>query len=198
MSSANGVIRFRVGVVLVLSGVLALGSFWVLQVQRKRAEDETPSVPRIAPDFYVHKFTFVKMAKSRVARYNISGDELVHNPQDDSYEITRPIINQFANGRPPMSMHADRALVNSDNSKVQMIGNVDIDRPQFEVSQHFHLKTPTLTLLPDDDIMKTDAAVDILLGTTTLRGTGMVANNAARQLDLASHTHGKFVSATAH
>ena len=197
MSGASSAMRFRLGVVLVLCGVLALGSFWVLQVQRKRAEDEIPDIPRIAPDYYVHKFTFVKMAKSRTARYNISGDELVHNPQDDSYEITRPIINQFANGRPPMLMHADRALVNSDNSEVQMIGNVDIDRPQFEVSEHFHLKAPTLTLLPDDDIMKTDAPVDILLGTTILRGTGMVANNAARQLELASKFHGRFLPAAA-
>lgn len=195
MSGAGSASRFRLVVVLVLCGVLALGSFWVLQVQRKHAEEDAPDIPRIAPDYYVNKFTFVKMAKSHTARYNISGDVLVHNPQDDSYEITRPVVNQFSNGRPPMLMHADRALVNSDNSEVQMIGNVDIDRPRFEAIEHFHLKAPTLTLLPDDDIMKTEAPVDLLLGTTKLRGTGMVANNATRQLDLSSHVHGLFVPA---
>ncbi len=198
MSGTDNVMRFRLYVVLALCGVLALGSFWVLQVQRKHAEDEAPDIARIAPDYYVNKFTFVKMAKSHTARYNISGDRLVHNPQDDSYEITRPVVNQFANGRPPMLMHADRALVNSDNSEVQMIGNVDIDRPPFDAIEHFHLKAPTLTLLPDDDIMKTDAPVDLLLGTTKLRGTGMVANNATRQLNLASRVHGLFIPGPPH
>ena len=192
MSSASSALRFRLGVVITLCLVLVLGSFWVLQVQRKHAEDETLDIPRIAPDYYVHKFTFVKMARSRATRYNISGDVLVHNPQDDSYEITHPIINQFANGRPPTLMHSDRALVNSDNSEVQLIGNVDVDRPPSPAIEHFHLKAPALTLLPDDDIMKTDTPVELVLGSSTLNGIGMLANNTTRQLDLSSRVHGVY------
>ena len=190
MSSASAAFRFRLGVVVAISLVLALGSFWVLQVQRKRAEDAAPKVQRVAPDFYVNTFTFVKMAKSHTARYNIAGALLVHHPKDDSYEITQPVIHQLSNGRPPMLMKADRAMVNSDNSEVNMIGNVDIDRPAAPQSDHFHLSSPTLTLLPDDDIMKTEAPVQLLLGTATLNGTGMVANNATRQFNLAHNVHG--------
>ena len=196
MSSARSALRFRLGLLLVFCVALALGSFWVLQVQRKHAADGAPKLPRIAPDYYVNKFTFVKLARSRTARYNISGDVLLHHPQDDSYEITRPIIHQLSNGRPPMLMFSDRALINSDNSEIQMIGGVDLDRPASGPTEHFHLKSPYLILLPDDDIMKTDQPVDLLLGSSTLKGTGMIANNALRQLNLASRVHGVYVPAT--
>lgn len=195
MTSANVTNRFRIGVVIALCAALALGSFWLLGVMRKKGEADTVDAPRTAPDYYVNKFTFVKMAKSRTARYNISGDVLTHFPADDSTEIIHPIINNLASGRPAMVMRSDTATVNSSGSEVRMKGHVEIDRPPFGPSAHFHLTSTYLVLLPDDDIMKTDAPVELLLGTATLNGTGMLANNATRQLDLSSRVHGKFLPA---
>ena len=193
MSAANITNRFRIGVVIALSASLALISFWLLGVMRKKGEADTAEVTRTRPDYYVDKFTFVKMAKSRTARYNISGDVLTHFPEDDSHEITHPIINYLANGRPPMVMRSDTAKINSDSSEIRMRGNVDIDRPAFGPTAYFHLKSPYLVLLPDDDVMKTDTPVEMVLGTTILNGTGMLANNATRQLNLSSRVHGRLV-----
>ena len=193
MSRVNQHNRFQLGVMLALCTALVLGSFWLLEVIRKKGEADTARTPRVAPDFYVDKFTFVKIAKSRAARYNVSGDVLTHFPADDSYEVTHPIINNLASGRPTMVMRSNTAHINSDSSEIRMSGNVDIDRPAFGTSSHFHLKSTYLVLLPDDDIMKTDQPVDLLLGTQTLRGTGMLANNATRQLDLAHRVHGQYL-----
>lgn len=195
MNAASVTNRFRLGVVIALCAAMALGSFWLLGVMRKKGEADTIDVPRTAPDYYVDKFTFVKIAKSRNARYNISGDVLTHFPADDSTEIIHPIINNLASGRPAMVMRSDTATVSSEGSEVRMKGHVDIDRPAFGPSAHFHLKSTYLVLLPDDDIMKTDKPVDLLLGTATLSGTGMLANNATRQLDLSSRVHGQFLPA---
>ena len=193
MTAASNAARFRIGVLLALALGLALGSFWLLKVLQRRGEADQPDLPRIAPDYYVNKFTFVKNAKSKTARYNISGDVLTHYPADDSYEIIHPIINNLSNGRPAMVMHADKALVNSDTSQIQMIDHVEIDRPASPQIEHFHLTSTYLMLLPDDDIMKTDKPVDLLLGTSKLAGTGMLANNATRQLDLSSRVHGTYI-----
>ena len=195
MNAASVTNRFRLDVVIALCAAMALGSFWLLGVMRKKGEADTIDVPRTAPDYYVDKFTFVKIAKSRNARYNISGDVLTHFPADDSTEIIHPIINNLASGRPAMVMRSDTATVSSEGSEVRMKGHVDIDRPAFGPSAHFHLKSTYLVLLPDDDIMKTDKPVDLLLGTATLSGTGMLANNATRQLDLSSRVHGQFLPA---
>ncbi len=192
MSAESSANRFRLGLLIALSIALALGSFWVLEVLRKTGGNDLPDAPRSAPDFYVKNFTFVKMAKSRTARYNISGDVMTHLPLDDSYEITRPVIYHLANNLPPMVMRSERALVNSDNSEVQMIDSVDVDRPASGTTQNFHLTSEYLLLLPNDDVMKTDKPVKMLMGNNLLNGTGMVANNATRQLDLANSVHGVF------
>ena len=193
MTPANMTNRFRLGVVIALCAVLALGSFWLLGVIRKKGEADMVDAPRAAPDYYVEKFTFVKMARSHTSRYNISGEVLTHFPADDSYVVTHPIINNLASGRPAMVMRSDTAKINSDSSEVRMKGHVDIDRPAFDKSAHFHLKSTYLVLLPDDDIMKTDTPVELLLGTATLNGTGMLANNATRQLNLSSQVHGQYL-----
>jgi lipopolysaccharide export system protein LptC len=189
--------RFRLAILVTLSLVLVLGSYWVLEVLRKSGDGGAAQPVRTAPDYYVQKFTFVKMAKASNARYNISGDLLVHNPKDDSFEVTRPIVNNLVSGRPATVMHSDRALVNSDSSEIQMIGNVDVNRPASGASERFHMISTYLMLLPDDDIMKTDKPVELTLGTTVLHGTGMVANNSTRQLNLASRVHGVYVPAVA-
>lgn len=191
-NGAKAANRFRLGLLIALSVTLVLGSFWLIEVLRKSGLAGITEPARTAPDYYVTNFTFVKMAKSQTGRYNISGDRLTHSPVDDSHEITRPVIHNLTTGRPPMVMTSDRALVSKDNTEVQMIGNVVVDRPPSRDTQLFHMTSPYLLLLPEDDVMKTDKPVDMMLGKTQLRGTGMVANNATRQLDLSHRVHGVF------
>jgi lipopolysaccharide export system protein LptC len=184
--------RFGLGVVIAIGAALALGSFWLLEVMRKQVNDDNPDKPRVEPDYFVEKFNFVRMSVSGQAQYNISGKRLEHNPADDSHAIKLPIVNSLNAERPPMVARSQRALVNSDNSKVHMYDDVHIDRAATPTSDHFHLKSEYLLILPDDDIVKTDKPVEITLGNSRLTGTGMVANNATRELRLSSNVHATY------
>jgi lipopolysaccharide export system protein LptC len=46
------------------------------------------------------------------------------------------------------------------------------------------LKTEALTIFTDEDRMTSNKKVQMTLGAATATGTGMVANNATRQIDL--------------
>lgn len=184
--SAN---RFRFAVVLALGAALALGSFWVLEVMRKGIVDTMPDSPRTEPDIYAEKFNFVRISRSGDAQYSISGERLIHRPEDNSFEIELPVVNSVSAARPPMTTRAQRARVEDDYSKVHLYKDVEVNRPATTVSQHFQLKSEYLLLLPDEDAMKSDKPVDMMLGTSKLRGTGMYANNATRELRLSSDVH---------
>jgi lipopolysaccharide export system protein LptC len=54
------------------------------------------------------------------------------------------------------------------------------------------MRSDYLLVLTDEDIVRTDKPVEITLGKSVLRGTGMVANNATRQLQLGSAVHATF------
>jgi lipopolysaccharide export system protein LptC len=184
MSTLKSVYRFRLWTVLALAVTLALGSFWASQVMQKKLEDALPDAPRSAPDYYVEKFNLVKMSVTGEARYTISGARLTHQPMDDSHMIELPVIHSLGSDRAPMTMRADRARVEENNSKVHMLGNVTADRPASPKSQSFHLDTQYLLVLPDDDVMRSDQLVHVRMGQSTMAGVGMIANNATRQLEI--------------
>jgi lipopolysaccharide export system protein LptC len=190
--SARSPMRFRLVAILAPTIALALGSFWLLEVMRRTAGGFLPSPQRSEPDFYVEKFNYVKMSKTGSAQYHISGTRLTHNPEDDSYDITLPVINNLGNVQAPMTIRSERAQVNSDNSQVRLYDNVHMDRPASPTNEPMHAKTEYLLVLPDDDVMRTDKPVELTLGRSKLTGTGMMANNATRELRLTSNVHGTY------
>ena len=178
--------RFGALPLLLLAAVLALGSFWLLEVMRKSGKETGPSAARVDPDYYVENFNFVRLSATGEAQYNISGKRMVHNPADDTHTVELPVINSLSRERPPMTARADRARIEPDATRVHMYDKVRIDRPKTPTSTLFHLESDYLLVLPDEDIMRTDKPVRMTLGDSQLNGTGMVANNATGEVQLAS------------
>jgi lipopolysaccharide export system protein LptC len=183
---------FRLVMVLAPLVVLALGSFWLLEVLRRAAGDYVPNRVRTEPDFYVEQFNYVKIAPDGKAQYHFSGARLTHNPQDDSYDIELPVVSSVGKSAQPMTVRSQTAHVNSDNSEVHMHRHVELDRPASGDTEHLHAKSEYLLVLPDDDVMKTDKPVEITLGRSVLTGVGMLANNATREFRLMSKVHGTY------
>ena len=192
MSSRRVANRYRLVLLLGLVIALALGSFWLLQLMRKGVISNAPDARGNAPDYYVENFNFVRMSKVGEARYTVTGKRMIHRPQDDTYEITQPLIYSLSQDQPPLMMRAERAIAVPDTSKIHMIDKVEADRPASAKSAHFHMKSDYALILPDEDVIQTDKPVQLTLGSAILTGTGMVANNATRELRLAQRVHGTF------
>jgi lipopolysaccharide export system protein LptC len=189
--------RFGALPLLMLAVVLALGSFWLLEIMRKSGKDSNPAAARIDPDYFVENFNFVRLSATGEAQYNISGKRMVHNPADDTHTVELPVINSLSRERPPMTARAERALIEPDGSKVHMYDQVRIDRPKTPTSNLFHMESDYLLVLPNEDVMRTDKPVRMTLGESQLNGTGMVANNATGQVQLASRVQASLPPKTA-
>jgi len=192
MNGAQSGWRLRIAVILAVMIALALGSFWLVEVLRRAANDSEPSEKRTEPDFYVENFNYVKLSVQGQAQYHFSGTRLTHNPVDDSYDIQLPVVHSIGKGNAPMTLRAQRAHVNSDSSKVQLYDDVHMDRPGVGVVEPLHIRSEYMLLLPDEDVAKTDQAVTIVSGNKTLYGVGMYANNATLEFRLASNVHGTY------
>ncbi|MGN6390357.1 MAG: LPS export ABC transporter periplasmic protein LptC [Burkholderiaceae bacterium] len=186
--------RWRLIAAVFFAALTALASFWGLEVMRQGSGTTQTRTPPTTPDYYVDEFNFVRMSPAGQPRYTITGDKLVHFPIDNSSEVVHPVVKNFESNLPPMTVIADRARIEDDNSKVHLNGNVNADRPAAPGLQHFHLESDYLQLLPDDDILRTDRPVTIHLGDSVLHGTGMVANNATREFRLAGNVRGRYVA----
>ncbi|WP_228894572.1 LPS export ABC transporter periplasmic protein LptC [Pseudoduganella aquatica] len=176
--------RWRLSMTLVIGVFVAFGTFWLLQLMNRGEEDMLADKRLNEPDYIIEQFSVVRMAKDGKPSYIVSGDKLVHRPIDDASEIDKPVVRNLSSTHPPMDMKADHARVDENNSRVQLKGNVQIDRAAQDKGQAMQMTTQALTVYPDEDRMETNQAVQIVQGGATATGAGMKANNATRQVVL--------------
>lgn len=177
--------RWRLGASLLIAALLALGSYWLVLVMNRADLDIRAAQKGNAPDYFVDNFSVVRMGPDGRPAYIVSGVRLTHYPLDDSSDIDTPFVRKLTPGQPPMDVHALRARIDQDKSRVRLNGRVLVTRAAAPGVQNMDLKTEALTLFPDTDKMETDQAVEMLLGSTHMSGVGMEADNAARQVHIA-------------
>lgn len=178
--------RWRLLGVMIIGVFLAFGSFWLLQVMERDDGDARLGGPMNEPDYIVENFSFVRMTEEGKPSYVVSGKRLAHQQQGDVSEVEQPVVQGLTPGRPRTTVVANRGRIYHQEHRVDLLGNVDIQRPATPTSEALRVRTQALTVLPDEEIMKTDKPIEMQLGAATIRGTGMVANNATQKLHLAS------------
>ena len=175
--------RWRTLALMLTAVFFAFGSFWLLQAIQS---DDTTAGGNASnePDYIVENFSFVRMNENGVPRYVMTGARLAHHPENDVSHVTRPVVESMDPSRPRMTMHADRGQVYHGENRVELMGNVDIKRPATPKSEALHARTEALTVLADDEIIKTKLPVRMTLGAASVDAVGMVAENPTQKLHL--------------
>lgn len=174
--------------ITMLVGVFcAFGSFWLLQMVTQQ-EQVTQLGRTNEPDYIIDNFSFVRMNEKGQPRYVVSGDRLTHRPVDDISFVDKPVMQGLTVNHPRTTITADRGRILHEKDQIDLFGNVDVERPGSGHSKPFSITTQEMTVLPDEELMKTDKPVEMKLGGSTVRGTGMVANNATQKVHLASQS----------
>lgn len=176
--------RWRLLSTMMVGIFFAFGTFWLLQLITNGDLSITPDTNKSEPDYIVEKFSFVRMTTDGKPRYVISGDKLTHLPIDDSADIVNPLVKGVAPGQAPMTIRARQARVDHGNTQVHLKDDVDIVRLPTEKTQPMTLKTEALTIFPDEEIMTSDVAVDMVVGANAFSAIGMRANNATGEVIL--------------
>jgi len=175
--------RWRLLALMLTAVFCAFGSFWLVQVMQ--GEDNTPGAGAgNEPDYIIDNFSWVRMSEAGKPRYVVSGDRLTHRPADNTALVEKPVVQNLTDDHPPMTMTAEHALVSQNQNQIDLTGNVDIQRPAGKDTQPLRIRTEALTVLPDEDIVKTDKPIDMKLGASSVNGVGMLANNATQQVHL--------------
>ncbi|MEO7578516.1 MAG: LPS export ABC transporter periplasmic protein LptC [Massilia sp.] len=185
--------RWRLTAVMTVGVLFSVGSFYLVQLAGRDDVALPPDALKTEPDYIVEKFSFVRMDPNGRPRYIIAGDKLTHRPIDDIAEVEQPVVNSLTAERARMTMRARRARIDQTNSVIDLKGAVAIDRLPSALGKPMTLRTEALTLYTDEDRMETEQPFKLVIGTQTVTGVGMQANNATgrfkvknnMQLDLA-------------
>jgi lipopolysaccharide export system protein LptC len=177
--------RWRLLLTILAGTFLACGTFWLLQVMQRGDQDLSAAANQNEPDYIVEKFSLVRMTPEGKPRYLFYGAKLTHLPIDDTSSVERPIMQNMIPGAATMTINATRARIFHGQDRVDLVGKVDIHRPDSATSRGMRLRTEALTIFPDEERMESSQKVQMMMGTTTVTGTGMKADNASQQLDVA-------------
>jgi lipopolysaccharide export system protein LptC len=178
--------RWKLLTIMMIATFCAFGSFWLVQLMEQEDGDARLGGPMDEPDYIVENFSFVRMTPEGKPSYVVSGKRLAHTPQGDVSRVEQPVMQGMTPGRPRMTIVANNAQIYHEEHRVELLGKVDIQRPATPTSEALHVQTEALTVLPDEEILKTERPIQMQLGAATVHGTGMVANNATQKLHLAS------------
>jgi len=176
--------RWRLGLTLTAGVLLACGSFWLVQLLNRSADDMQEDLRANEPDYIIERFSAVRMGKDGKPSYIVSGDKLVHRPVGDISDIEQPVVRSMGEGHPPMDIHAARARVDENNTRVTLKDNVRVDRAASGKSAAMVMTTQAMTVYPDEDRMETDQPVQVVQGGASITARGMRANNATREVHL--------------
>src|SRR5690606_14992178 len=170
--------RWKLLGIMMLATFCAFGSFWLVQVMDGEGGDPRLGGPQDEPDYIVENFSFVRMTDAGKPSYVVSGKRLAHTPLGDVSQVEAPVMQGIAPDRPRTTIVARQAQIYHEEHRVELLGNVDIQRPATPTSEALRVQTQALTVLPDEEILKTAQPIQMQLGAATVTGTGMVANNA--------------------
>ena len=180
--------RPRRGAVLTLAFMLLLagGSFWLLKQAQQPENGATRSVAQGLPDYTMHQFRYMSAGKTGASDYLVEGDELSHYPGSNETVIKAFRMTRFDPSRPTMTLSSDSAKSNADRSEFRLYDDVVLRRPAGGDGEILVVTSDYMLVLTKQELVKTDRPVRAQQGSTTLKGTGMIADS--KQQTLALHS----------
>jgi lipopolysaccharide export system protein LptC len=112
---------------LLLMGVLALGTWWLVKNTPSAEPARDAAAPRAEPDYTMQNFLVERFDKDGRLKARIQGEQLRHYADTDRIEIDQARVRAVATDGRATLAQARRAITNGDGSELQLLGDARID-----------------------------------------------------------------------
>lgn len=113
---------------IILTGALALGTYWLVRNAPRLAEPAPKQVLTHEPDFFMREFTIKNFLPSGDLRTELHGQEGRHYPDTDTMEVDQVRVRSVSPEGLVTHASADRGLSNADGSEIQLFGSAVVVR----------------------------------------------------------------------
>ena len=186
---------------VLLMGVLALGTYWLVRNSPVSATPEAAKAVRHEADYFMRKFTIKTFGEDGRLKSEIYGVEARHYPDTDTLEIDEPRIRSISPEGRLVTSTSQRGLTNGDGSEVQLFGNAHVVRaasvdadgrvlPQMEFQGEF------LHAFVNEERVKSHLPVVLTRGGDQFSGDTFAFNNLTGIANLTGRVKGLLVPRT--
>jgi lipopolysaccharide export system protein LptC len=112
---------------LLLMGVLALGTWWLVKNTPPADVPGASGLPREEPDYTMERFVVERFDKDGHLKLRLQGERLRHFAATNIIEVDDAHVRAVATDGRVTLAQARRAVANGDGSEVQLIGDARVD-----------------------------------------------------------------------
>lgn len=165
--------RISIYLPILLMGVLALASYWLLRATPGPEAPEATRPLSSEPDYFMRGFSVKAFDGDGLLKSEVVGDEARHHPDDDRIEIDNARIrNMGAEGRPTVAS-ARLVTTNADNTQFILEGDAVVVREggvgaAGQALPRLEFRGEYLKVFVDPERVVSDQPVTLLRGTDRL------------------------------
>ncbi|WP_027016265.1 LPS export ABC transporter periplasmic protein LptC [Comamonas composti] len=123
--------RLSIYLPVLLMGLLALGSWWLVRSAPQPVASGPEKAPVHEPDYFMKDFSIKSFDVTGRLKSQLEGSMARHYPDTDTLEIDDARMHTVAPDGRITNGRAKRALSNGDGSEVQLFGNAVVTRQAF-------------------------------------------------------------------
>ena len=183
---------------LILMGVLALGTYWLVRSTPLLMQPEQEAPAQHEPDYFMRKFSVKTFDGTGRLKSEVLGIYARHYPDTDTLEIDSVRIRSFNEEGRLTTATAQRALTNGDASEVQLFGDARVVRepalntagqpqPRMEFRGEF------LHAFMNTERVKSHKPVELIRGNDVFTADSMDFDNLDRVMQLQGRVKGTLV-----
>jgi lipopolysaccharide export system protein LptC len=165
-----------------LMGLVAF-TFWLERQVRMDAYRTTRPASN-EPDVIIDNFNASKMGPDGALRYLLHARRMTHYPAGDTSKLDKVSFETRSPDQPTIRVTAEGGTVTQAGEMVVMEGNVVMNAEATDTAPAWTLSTEKLTVLPKENIAKSDVAVRFASRDLNMTAAGFTFNTKTRVADL--------------
>lgn len=186
---------------VILMGVLALGTYWLVRSTPLLAPVVQTSVAQHEPDYVMHQFSIKTFDAVGRLKSEVFGADARHYPDTDTLEIDQVRIRSFNVEGHLTTATARRAITNGDASEVQLLGDARVVRESVSgqtgsAQPRMEFRGEFLHAFMKTERVMSDKPVQLLRGNDQFTADTMDFDNVNRVMLLQGRVKGTLVSTT--
>ena len=190
--------RLSIYLPVVLMGVLALGSYWLVRNTPVFTAASAAAPLTHEADYFMRNFSVKNFDAQGHLKSEVFGSEARHFPDTDTVEIDQVRIRSVNPQGLVTVSTADRGLSNADGSEVQLFGNAVVVRQAVVnkgvvVQPKMEFRSDFLHAYLDTERVRANKPVTLVRGTDTFTADSMDYNNLDRLMQLNGRVRGVLV-----
>ncbi len=193
--------RLSIYLPVLLMGLLALGTWWLVRNAPKAPQAAVARAPTHEPDYFMRTFSIKTFDATGRLESEIVGDVARHYLDTDTLEIDKARMRSVTPEGRVTTATANRALTNSDGSEVQLFGNAIVTResqarPGQTPQPRLEFRGEFLHAWVNTERVKSDQPVTLTRGSDRFTADSMDYDNLDQIVQLKGRVRGMLMPGT--